>query len=107
MKTFVIYDITEDRIRNKIFQTCKNYGLVNIQYSAFFGELNHNRREELQKRLKRLLGRGADGHSACLQGKIIIQPVCDKDFQLLQEICVPEGVGSLKEFKGTGRYLIK
>jgi CRISPR-associated protein Cas2 len=107
MKTFVIYDITEDRIRNKIFQTCKNYGLAHIQYSAFFGELNHNRREELHKRLKRVIGQGEGRHPACSQGKIIIQPVCDKDFQLLREICVPEEADSLKEYKGAGRYLIK
>lgn len=78
MKTLVIYDIEEDKIRNKVLEACKDYGLVHIQYSAFFGELNHNRREELWKRLQRLLGRK--------RGKIIICPVCDKDLNLLKSI---------------------
>lgn len=99
MKTFVIYDITENRTRNKIFRTCKDYGLIHIQYSAFFGELNHNRREELHKRLKRILGQK--------EGKFVILPVCDKDMQLLLEACVPKGTISLKTYKGTGHYLIK
>ncbi|MFZ5591101.1 MAG: CRISPR-associated endonuclease Cas2 [Bacillota bacterium] len=43
MKTFVIYDIEEDRVRNKILEACKDYGLEHVQYSAFFGELGHNR----------------------------------------------------------------
>lgn len=82
MKTFVVYDIVEDRVRNKVFQACKDYGLTHIQYSAFFGELNHNRREELYRRLKRTIGKK--------EGKVVIVPVCDKDLHLLLEIRVPE-----------------
>lgn len=81
MKTLVIYDIVTDKIRNKIFETCKDYGLIHIQYSAFFGELNHNLRQELCQRLKRILG--------CHEGKILICPVCDRDLRLLREIKVP------------------
>lgn len=78
MKTFIIYDIVEDRIRNKVFNACKDYGLTHIQYSAFFGEMNHNRREQIYQRLKKTLGRKA--------GKIVILPICDKDLRLLLEI---------------------
>lgn len=85
MKTIVVYDIENDRIRNKVFNACKDYGLEHIQYSAFFGELNHNRRGELKQRLKRTLGENP--------GKIFVCPVCDKDLRLLEEILVtaPEG----------------
>jgi CRISPR-associated protein Cas2 len=83
LKTLVIYDIEEDRIRGKIFEACKDYGLTHIQYSAFFGELNHNRRDELRQRIKKTLGRK--------NGKILICPVCDKDLRLLTVINVEPG----------------
>ncbi|NLI11424.1 CRISPR-associated endonuclease Cas2 [Pelotomaculum propionicicum] len=83
MKTIVIYDIEEDKVRTKIFEACKDYGLTHIQYSAFFGELNHNRRGELKQRLRKTLGRK--------NGKILICPVCDKDLKLLEAIVVEPG----------------
>lgn len=84
VKTLVVYDIVEDKIRTKVFEACKDYGLTHIQYSAFFGELNHNLRQELYQRLKRILGRN--------EGKILICPVCDKDLRLLLEIVNPADV---------------
>ncbi len=78
MQTLVIYDIVSDRIRKKVMEACKDYGLAHIQYSAFFGDLNHNLREELVARLTRTLGRH--------EGKIMICPVCDKDLRLKREI---------------------
>ncbi|MGB9803132.1 MAG: CRISPR-associated endonuclease Cas2 [Desulfofundulus sp.] len=83
MKTLVIYDVVEDKIRNKIFEACKDYGLTHIQYSAFFGELNHNRRDELKQRLRKILGKNF--------GDIIICPVCDKDLRLLVNISIKPG----------------
>lgn len=78
MQTLVIYDIPEDRIRNKIGEACKDYGLDRIQYSAFLGNINHNRREELRMRLQRILGKE--------EGNIQIYPFCDKDLKLKKEI---------------------
>ncbi|MGI6685828.1 MAG: CRISPR-associated endonuclease Cas2 [Bacillota bacterium] len=80
MKTLVIYDIEEDKVRNKIFEACKDYGLEHIQYSSFFGELNHNRREELRQRLVKTLGKK--------RGKISLFPICDKDLRLAKQILV-------------------
>ncbi|MGO0122568.1 CRISPR-associated endonuclease Cas2 [Desulfothermobacter acidiphilus] len=82
MKTLVVYDIPDDRIRVKVFETCKDYGLIHIQYSAFLGPLNQNRRQELYQRLRRILGKK--------EGKIIICPICDKDLALMLEIAMPE-----------------
>ena len=78
MYTLVIYDIVDDRLRTRIAETCKDYGLQRIQYSAFLGDLNRNRREELQQRLRRLLGKK--------EGNIQIYPLCDKDISLRVEI---------------------
>jgi CRISPR-associated protein, Cas2 family len=44
----VIYDIPSTKIRNKIAEACMDYGLDRIQWSAFLGDINHNRREELE-----------------------------------------------------------
>lgn len=55
MNILLIYDITEDRLRTKVSEMCKDYGLVRVQYSAFFGELSRNLRGELSRRLKELL----------------------------------------------------
>ena len=57
MQTLVIYDIPDDRIRNKVGEACKDYGLTRIQYSAFIGNVSHNRRDELYQRLRRTLGK--------------------------------------------------
>ncbi|PKM82814.1 MAG: CRISPR-associated endonuclease Cas2 [Firmicutes bacterium HGW-Firmicutes-13] len=78
MKTLVIYDIPSDKIRNKIGEACKDYGLQRIQYSAFLGDINHNRRDELYQRLRRTLGKE--------DGNIQIYPFCDKDIRLKREI---------------------
>ncbi|MBC7362793.1 MAG: CRISPR-associated endonuclease Cas2 [Candidatus Aminicenantes bacterium] len=71
MITLVIYDIEDDRIRQRVSEICKDYGLERIQYSAFSGKLSRNRREELFLKLSKVVGRQT--------GKIIIQPLCEKD----------------------------
>lgn len=85
MKTLVIYDIPDDKTRNKIGNACKDYGLERIQYSAFLGEINHNRRDELFQRLRRTLGREV--------GNIQVYPLCDKDIKLKRAIINVGGGG--------------
>lgn len=76
--TFVIYDIEDDRVRTRIANTCKDYGLERIQYSAFSGTLDATRRGELFIRLADTLGRDV--------GRILLLPVCEKDAQAKREI---------------------
>jgi CRISPR-associated protein Cas2 len=71
LRTLVIYDIENDRVRLNISDTCLDYGLTRIQYSAFLGTLNRNKREELFLRLTSILNDNA--------GKIMLQPICHKD----------------------------
>lgn len=80
--TLVIYDIPDDRLRNRIAEVCKDYGLTRIQWSAFLGPLSQNRREELAQRLRRTLGRQT--------GSIHLYPLCERDLHLRVEI---EGEG--------------
>ncbi len=80
MKTLVIYDIVEDKIRIKIANKCKDYGLKPLQYSAYFGELSSNRRDELGQRLRKIIGKSC--------GRVHIFPLCDKDLRLRLQINV-------------------
>ncbi len=69
----LIYDIEDDRLRTRASEICLDYGLERIQFSAFFGKLNRNRRQELALRLQREIG----GQSA----RVRIVPVCEDDLR--------------------------
>ena len=47
MLTWVVYDITENKIRNRIVKLCKGYGLYRVQKSVFLGDLNKNQLDSL------------------------------------------------------------
>lgn len=61
----VAYDVGENRLRNKIFDLCLDYGLRNVQYSVFIGTLTTNRRQELAARI-RDLAKGKEAHAFLL-----------------------------------------
>ncbi len=67
----VFYDVENDRIRTKVSETCLGYGLNRIQFSAFLGKLNRNRRQELAMRLRNEIG----DESA----RIHMIPLCESD----------------------------
>jgi CRISPR-associated protein Cas2 len=69
----LIYDIEDDRLRTRTSDICLDYGLERIQFSAFFGKLNRNRRQELALRLQREV----EDESA----RIRIIPVCEDDLK--------------------------
>jgi CRISPR-associated protein Cas2 len=76
--TFVVYDISNDRIRLKVADVCKDYGLDHIQYSVFSGPLDATRRSEMFARLGDTLGDN--------DGKILMLQVCQKDLAARREI---------------------
>jgi len=47
VSVLVLYDVENDKIRNRISDVCLNYGLERVQYSAFLGKINRNHRQEL------------------------------------------------------------
>lgn len=69
----LIYDIEDDRVRTRTSQICLDYGLERIQFSAFFGKLNRNRRQELALRIQN----ECEGENA----RIRIIPVCEEDLK--------------------------
>lgn len=71
LTTLVLYDIEDDRVRNRVAEVCKDYGLSRIQFSAFSGTLNRLKRRELELRLRSELGKKP--------GRMLIQPLCEKD----------------------------
>lgn len=75
---YIFYDIEDDGIRNKIAETCKDYGLQRIQFSGFSGMLGRNKREELFLKLSFLTGDKT--------GKILMLPVCEKDIKAKKEL---------------------
>ncbi|MDW8074098.1 MAG: CRISPR-associated endonuclease Cas2 [Nitrososphaerota archaeon] len=78
MRTLVIYDITDDRVRCEVAETCKNFGLSRIQKSAFLGWLPSGRRKELVEVLGRVLGES--------EGNIQVYVICDADLALREVI---------------------
>jgi CRISPR-associated protein Cas2 len=91
MQTYVIYDIVRDGIRKRISEACLDFGLQRIQYSAFRGNMNATRRNALEKRLAKELGKQ--------EGKIEIIVVCEKDFR---QRSVIEGREEGKGSRGEG-----
>jgi CRISPR-associated protein Cas2 len=76
LQTFVVYDIGETKLRNRVYEACKDYGLKPIQYSCFLGCLSRNKQEELFLRLKKEVGKNP--------GNIILIPVCEIDFKKIK-----------------------
>jgi CRISPR-associated protein Cas2 len=69
----LIYDIEEDRIRTRVAEICLDYGLERIQFSAFFGCLNRNRRQELSLRVQAEIGNQS--------ARVRVIPVCEDDLK--------------------------
>jgi CRISPR-associated protein Cas2 len=69
----LIYDIEDDRLRTRAADICLDYGLERIQFSAFFGKLNRNRRQELGLKLRNEIGNQP--------ARIRMIPICEEDLK--------------------------
>ncbi|MCC4769305.1 CRISPR-associated endonuclease Cas2 [Methanosarcina sp. DH2] len=78
MLVWVIYDITEDRVRQKVSDRCKNYGLYRVQKSVFLGDLNSNDRDSLGIECEELINTEQDS--------VYIFPMDDQSFKKVQLI---------------------
>jgi len=70
---WIIYDITDNRVRTKLTKVCKNKGLYRVQKSAFFGALNKNQLDEIKMITKNLINSNKDS--------VYIFPMCEDDFK--------------------------
>ncbi|MBF4806412.1 MAG: CRISPR-associated endonuclease Cas2 [Pseudoleptotrichia goodfellowii] len=73
MITWFIYDITDNKIRNNIVKTAKEYGLYRVQKSVFLGNVNKNKLDEIILESKKIINEKEDS--------VYIFPMCEKDFK--------------------------
>ena len=78
MQTLVIYDIPNDRARQKIADACLDYGLQRMQYSAFCGDLTRTHQRALFVEIKKRLGRRS--------GNVKLFPLDEKTWSGRREI---------------------
>jgi len=75
---WVIYDIVDNKKRNKIAKACKAQGLYRVQKSVFLGTLNRNQIDELAIRFTDLIDEAEDA--------VYIFPMCEDDFKKVRLI---------------------
>ena len=73
MLTWVVYDIVDDKTRDRIAKTCKGYGLYRVQKSVFLGTLNKNQIDELAIQCEDIINTDEDS--------VYVFPMCDDDFK--------------------------
>lgn len=78
MLVWVIYDITENKVRQKVSDRCKSYGLYRVQKSVFLGDLNTNERDSLGVECEELIDTDKDS--------VYIFPMDDQSFKKVQLI---------------------
>jgi len=89
MLTWVVYDISNDRVRTRVAKICKNYGLYRVQKSAFLGDMNRNQIDELVLRCKEIANEDKDS--------VYIFPMCDEDFKKVKMIGIPFDKGLVSD----------
>jgi CRISPR-associated protein Cas2 len=52
MILWVLYDIENDRARNRVAKFCKQSGLHRVQYSCFLGMMDAHEKDTLQLRIE-------------------------------------------------------
>ncbi len=77
MLVWVIYDISDDRIRGRVAQICKGYGLYRVQKSAFLGDLNKNELDAIALECEELIEES---------DSIFVFPLCDDCFKKIKLI---------------------
>jgi CRISPR-associated protein Cas2 len=74
---WVIYDISDDGVREKVAKKCKGYGLYRVQKSAFLGDLNRNEADSLALECEEVI-KEADS--------VFVFPMCDECFKKIKLI---------------------
>jgi CRISPR-associated protein Cas2 len=72
MLVWVFYDISSDKSRTKIAKACKEFGLIRVQYSVFFGNLPNSCIDEIAEFSRELIDLKTDG--------VFILPVSEDDY---------------------------
>jgi CRISPR-associated protein Cas2 len=75
---WVIYDISDDRVRSRVAKLCKGAGLERVQKSAFLGKLPLNRIDELALQFGELIDAETDS--------VYLFPLCRDDFRRVKAL---------------------
>ncbi len=73
MMTWFIYDISDNKIRNRIVKMAHENGLYRVQKSVFLGNIQKELLNDLVKQSKKIIDNKTDS--------VYIFPMCDKDFK--------------------------
>jgi len=73
MLTWVVYDISEDKIRKKISDKLIAEGLYRVQNSVFLGNIENNRMDEIVIFSEDMVNDSTDS--------VYIFPMCQEDFE--------------------------
>ncbi len=60
MILWVLYDIENDKARNKVAKYCKQAGLYRVQYSVFLGQINAESRDSLSLQIEEQIDEDSD-----------------------------------------------
>jgi CRISPR-associated protein Cas2 len=75
---WVIYDISDDKARNRVAKHCKAAGLERVQKSAFLGKLVSNRIDELILQCAQVIDPECDS--------VYLFPLCQEDFRRVKTL---------------------
>lgn len=70
---WIVYDIAEDKVRNRVAKKCKQFGLQRVQKSVFLGRLESSRFDELGEVCRELIDEENDS--------VYLFPFCQEDFR--------------------------
>ncbi len=76
MLAWVVYDISKDKLRNKVYKLCKGYGLYPVQKSVFVGNVDTHEIDELCLQ--------CDGIIEHEQDSVYVFPMCKNDFRAVK-----------------------
>lgn len=77
MFAWVIYDLTDARIRRRVVETCKDFGLVRFQRSVFFGEVSSSGFERVAEVMTEVT-RPREGEARTDTDSVLVLPLCER-----------------------------
>lgn len=69
---WILYDIVNSKVRNKMVKICMDYGLRRIQKSCFFGEISKTNIKRIESEISGLIQEG---------DRICLIPMSQKDIK--------------------------
>ncbi len=73
MMTWFIYDITDDRNRNRLIKIAQKHGLYRVQKSVFLGNIEKDEIDQIIRESKKVIDLQEDS--------VYIFPICEADYK--------------------------